>query len=262
MSRYPKKTLYYESRSQDFFKKAQKEKGAQKPFDYANNRLGFRLLSFILHRIVAPPFAHFYAKVFLREKIIGRAILKAAKREGRGFILVGNHTQPIGDAFGSNLVAFPTRAHVVVHPDNLSLPVIGRLTPYLGAIPTPGTLREARQFSEAVAEKLSRGRAVVIFPEAHVWPFYTGLRPFKSGALDPAVRAGVPAFCFSRVYKKSRLFGFKCCVFIDGPFYPCKSLSRRDAEAKLSRELFAAMEARVRESDVQVYDYKERTCEL
>ena len=180
------------------------------------------------------------------------------KQKGQGFVLVGNHTQPVGDAFSSNMVAFPTRTHVVVHPDNLRLPVVGRLTPYLGAIPIPNGIREARAFSEELSELLLSGRAVAIFPEAHVWPFFTGLRTFKKGALDIAVRANVPAYTFTRVYRKSRVFGFKCIVYIDGPFYPSQELSRGEAEAALSDGLFAVMAERTKESDVQVVEYKER----
>ncbi len=49
----------------------------------------------------------------------------------------------------------------------------------LGALPVPDSISEYKKFSKAYKKRISDGHPVVIYPEAHVWPYYTGIRPFE-----------------------------------------------------------------------------------
>ena len=172
-----------------------------------------------------------------------------------GVLLVCNHSERVGDAFTPSVVAFPVRTHVVVHPDNLALPVLGRLTSMLGAIPVPHDLPSARCFSRSVADKLARGHAVAVYPEAHLWEKYTGIRPFADSALDPAVRCGAPVFTCTRVYLRRPVVGYVTRLYIDGPFYPDPSLPRSAACRELSERVRTRMKERVGESNIEVIKY-------
>ena len=172
-----------------------------------------------------------------------------------GVLLVCNHSERVGDAFTPSVVAFPVRTHVVVHPDNLALPVLGRLTSMLGAIPVPHDLPSARCFSRSVADKLARGHAVAVYPEAHLWEKYTGIRPFADSALDPAVRCGAPVFTCPRVYLRRPVVGYVTRLYIDGPFYPDPSLPRSAACRELSERVRTRMQERASESNVEVIKY-------
>lgn len=288
MPRYPKRVRYYREYTDDFIGSGESRTLS---FDYCSDRrFGFRLGSFVLYRLIATPIAFLHSSLVLRQRVKGRDKLRAFRREVKrmkreaqkgecasasvsknasdgagvsteksaptpGVLLVCNHSERVGDAFTPSVAAFPVRTHVVVHPDNLALPVLGRLTAMLGAIPVPHDLPSARDFSRSVCDKLERGHAVAVYPEAHLWEKYTGIRPFADSALDPAVRCGAPVFACTRVYLRRPIVGYVTRLYIDGPFYPDASLSRSAACRELSARVRERMQERVKESNVEVIKY-------
>lgn len=250
--RYPKRTLYYNSFEGEFVDPVSAEKRIDKSYKYIRKNPLWRAAAFVAYRLIATPAAFVYTKLFLRQKTVGRSKL----RGHRSFMLYCSHNEPVGDAFTPAMISFPRKAYVVVSPANVLLPVIGRVNPMLGALPTPSDLRAARNFQLAIDELL-RGRcAVTVYPEAHVWPKCSFVRPFATGAFDPAVRSGAAVFCATRVYKRSRFFGYKCRVYIDGPFYPNTDLSRSAAAADLCDAVRRTMSERMRdEGEVEIIRY-------
>ncbi len=67
-----------------------------------------------------------------------------------GFYLYGNHTHFLADALIPTLVNHPRETAVIVHPNNVSMPVLGRITPYLGALPLPDDRGAMKHFLEAL----------------------------------------------------------------------------------------------------------------
>lgn len=268
--RYPKGVRYYREYTDDFLGSGER---CELKFDYGRDRrAGFRIGSFILYRLIATPIAFIHSALFLRQRVVGRDRLRAYRRSVKrakrgtlpagdscigaaGILLVCNHCERVGDAFTPSVAAFPRRTHVVVHPDNLSLPVLGQLTAMLGAIPVPNDLRSARDFSRSLSDKLARGHAVAIYPEAHLWEKYTAIRPFADSALDPAVRCGAPVFACTRVYLRRPVVGYVTRLYIDGPFYPNQNLSRSAACRDLAARVHAKMQERAEESNVEVIKY-------
>ena len=220
-------------------------------YDYMKPR--GRLARFIAYRLFALPAAFFYSKLVFRQKIVGKEKLKACKT---GFFLYGNHTQPTGDALMQALLTCPKTNYVIVHPNNLVVPVIGRFTPALGALPLPGDLAAYRNFRKAIERRVKEGHPLVVYPEAHIWPYYTGVRPFTDVSFSYPVELDVPAYCFTNTYRERR-FGKKprIVTYIDGPFLPDKTADRRAARKKLRDEVYAAMCARAQNSTVKVIEY-------
>ncbi|MBQ7363357.1 MAG: 1-acyl-sn-glycerol-3-phosphate acyltransferase [Clostridia bacterium] len=248
--RYPKATVEFSEFTEDFESKADGiELG--RSYKYLDAGRLHRFISFLAHNVIAPPIAYFYSRLILRDKLIGKKKLEGHK----SLIMYCNHTEPVGDALAPHTFVFPKRAYTVVHPDNLALPVLGKLIPYLGAIPTPTDLTTSRRFSKCLEQCFSDGAAVVIFPEAHVWKKYTGIRPMDDGAFSFPGKYGVPAFAVTRVYRRARLVGTRCHIYIDGPFFEDLSLPRGEARMKLKEEIIEQMKERAALSNVEIIRY-------
>ena len=245
--------FYYESEKDDFFSQDKPLPKIDESYKYKKGFFG-RLYEFFLHRIVAPPIAFIYIKLFIKEKYHGKKKLKAYRK--RGYFLYINHTQPIADAVSPNIMIFPKKLYIIVNKENLALPGIGKATRYLGAIPLPDNIKAAKNFSDAISAALKRGCAVAVYPEAHVWPFYTGIREFGPETIEPAVKNNAPVFTATRVYK-SRGENKKPRheIYIDGPFFPDAELSKKEAREKLRTEILSAMKERAALSDVDWIRY-------
>lgn len=219
-----------------------------------------RICRTLLYRLVAYPAAFLYSKLVFHRKIVGKDKLKPFK--GTGYFLYGNHTQPTGDALMQACVASPDSTYVIVHPNNLAIPVIGRFTPALGALPLPGDMASYRAFKKAIAQRVEEGHPIVIYPEAHIWPYYTKIRPFPDTSFSYPAEQGRPAFCFVNTYQK-RLFGKRprIVTYVEGPFYPDPALPPRSARADLRDRVFAAMTELSHRSTVERIKYVKKGSE-
>ena len=117
-----------------------------------------RIARFFWYRVVATPIAFCYLKLKFRHKIVGKKAFKQAKK--KGFFIYGNHTQIIGDALIPTFVRFPHDAYVIVHPNNVSMPYLGRVTPYMGALPLPDDKEAARNFVAIIEKRLTQKKAI------------------------------------------------------------------------------------------------------
>lgn len=224
---------------------------------YVHTSFFKKLTHFFWYRIVATPLAWFYLKIKFHHRIQNKKILKAYKKSG--FFLFGNHTQAIGDALIPTMVSFPKDAYVVVHANNVSMPVLGRVTPSMGALPLPDTLKATRHFIQAMETRLSQHCPIVIYPEAHIWPYYTGIRPFSDKSFHYPVKYGLPSFSFTNTYQKRR-FGKKpkIVTYVDGPFFPDTALPVNERRNKLRNQVYEAMCQRSKRSTVTVIEYRPR----
>ena len=129
-----KQVIYYHDELTDEFSTAQiKARKIDENYCYDNNTLAGKAAHVFWYRILARPLAWVYLKVAYRHKIVNKQALK--KEKGHGFFLYGNHTHPVADAFMPSMVSYPMDTYVIVHPNNVSMPVLGWVTPSLGAIP-------------------------------------------------------------------------------------------------------------------------------
>lgn len=178
----------------------------------------------------------------------------------KGFFVYGNHTQEFGDPMIAIALGFrPVRRKVsaVCSPSNLGVPVVGHLLPYLGAIPIASGLNGLRKTEEAIHWCCDRARPVVVFPEAHVWPWYTGIRPYSSVSFHYPVKERLPVFAMTVTYHKRR-FGRRprTIIYIDGPWLPDQTLSERAQKDQLRRIVREAMEKRAAGSDYALVEYR------
>ncbi len=247
-----KKTYEYNSFSDDFFDDGKEHKLPcgyvwikKDPISKIKSALSYGL---------ALIFANIYCRLFLHIKIKGGDVLKNGQG---GFFLYANHTQPVGDVFTPALVTFPKRIYTVVSPSNFDIPIIGKLIFSLGALPVPDSLKNMRKFREAVKTRINEGHPVIIYPEAHVWPYYTGIRPFSESAFMFPEDSLVPAYVMTSTYKKRRGSGRpKTVIYIKGPFYG-KGDTPKERALYLRDKVYDVMCEDSRRSDYEYIKYKQ-----
>ena len=246
---------YYKSFNEDFDGGDMRERVIDGSYRYERKNVFYRLWSWFLYRCVAAPCAFLYTKLKFRERYIGKDKLKPYRKVG--YFIFGNHTQPVADAFTPNMLGYPKRCHVVISSKNFSLPVLGPVLPELGGIPTPTERSAIRPFARAIKDVIAKGRTVAIYPEAHLWPYCSFIRPFPDVSFDYPVRFNAPSFSFTRVYKRRGKRGVRCEIYIDGPFFPDEGISPREARAGLRDKVYSAMQKRAELNEVEVVSYKE-----
>lgn len=216
----------------------------------------FRLWSAVSFRLVRF-FGGIYCRFAFHASIKNRAVLKPYRKTG--FYLYGNHTQPFGDVVLPALAVWPKRIYTIGSPANLGIPGLGKLLPAVGILPTPENFGQTKRFWAAVRQRAAEGCCVVTFPEAHVWPYYTEIRPFPEGSFRFPVEANLPAFCLTTTYQ-SRGEGKKpkLTAYLDGPFFPDPEKCGKDARRDLRDRVHARMVSRSALSDTAYIRYEIR----
>lgn len=211
-----------------------KKKEIDDNYKYIHKNIFYRIYSWITYRIFATPIVWIWFKLFRRTKYVNKKILKTVKG---GYFVYSNHVEQQSDAFSPALICFPQKPHVVVNSDNVSMPIVGRLTRMWGALPLPDTVTATKNFTKAMEQIVSKGNPIVIYPEAHLWPYYTKIRPFSDKSFRYPVIMNKPIFTFTTTFvKRKEGKKPKIVIYVDGPFYPDNNLSRVESQ-KVLRDL-------------------------
>ncbi len=231
------------------------------PDDYRyRHGLWWHMVSAVIYALFIP-ISWIYCRAVLRVHFRGlRTIRKCCHTSG--CFVYANHTQPVGDAFALICLGLGRRIHAVVSPANLGIPFLGRLIPFLGALPTPSAPSGIQRFTEAIYHGIAHRRPIFIYPEAHVWPYYTAIRPFPDTSMRYPVQCGVPVYVMTTTYKQPRRgVRPRITIYIDGPYMPDTTLSPREARRQLHATVMQAMQSRAAGSDYQYAEYQCRKTE-
>ena len=246
-----RKTIYYEDEHNDEFSSAVI---TPKKIDGGYRYIRNRFLSAFLYNVIARPLAYLYVKLRYRQKSVGREKLKDFEKTG--LYVYGNHTQAGGDPLIPNVFLFPKRVYFIVHPNNVSMPVFGKVMPYLGAIPLPDDLKAYKNFLSAVSQREKEGAAIIIYPEAHIWPYYTRIRDFPDTSFSYPCKTGAPVFCFTNTYQKRRFSkNPRMVTYVDGPFFADESLSSKEQRKLLRDAVYEKMCERSASNTVELIQY-------
>ncbi|MCQ2523406.1 MAG: 1-acyl-sn-glycerol-3-phosphate acyltransferase [Lachnospiraceae bacterium] len=235
--KYPE-VIYFENELEDEF-----SKGGINPIkideNYRYEGGKFRSVSrAVFYHVLAKIIAGLYLPLGWGHKVYGREKMRGYK----SFFLYGNHTNPVADALIPTMLNPGKSTYVIVHPDNVSMPVLGKITPSLGAIPLPDDRKAYKNFLLYIDKLVEKKRVIMIYPEAHIWPFYTHIRPFKHDSFHYPVKYNTPVFCFTNTYQKRKFLKKpKIVTYVSGPFFPDESLSKPDRTKKLRDEVYDAM---------------------
>lgn len=247
-------TRLYRSFTDDFVESKNQSYRLPENYAWTHENLPYRIFSKCLY-LLAVLFAFLYCRFGLHVKIENRPVLKQYTKSG--CFVYGNHTQPVGDAFIPIRIFAPRHCYVGVSPANLGIPVLGPLLPMLGALPLPHTIGGIKKFRDAVRIRSTGQDCVVFYPEAHVWPWYTGIRPFPAASFGFPVECRAPSFCMTTTYQKRKRGGKPgITVYLDGPFYPDGSLPRKEQKEKLRDRIYGCMVRRSQNSTYQYINYE------
>ena len=259
-----RKTVQYTNEiSDDFAGTNIQTKTVGDSFRYCGQTPLWHAVGAILYRLVATPVAWTVCHVCFRVRVENRKALRALR--GKGYFLYANHTQALHDAFEPSLVSFPKKCHIITSADAVSIPFLRNLVLMFGALPLPGTIRACRNFRAALDNAILQKRAVMIYPEAHIWPYYTGVRNFPDDSFAYPVRLNAPVVAMAVKYRERRIFRNRhpfITVVLSDPIYPDKSLSPAEARKELRNTVYHFLQKTLCVPDNAEYIHYEKVDEL
>ena len=244
-----KKVQYYSSFSEDIISSENQSATVPDGYEWIRTGLKAKISSALIYG-TAVVLGCFWCKAALHISYKNRQAVNSATD---GCFIFSNHTQPFGDVVLPAFLSLKKRVYTIVSPANLGIPVIGRSLPALGALPIPSGLNGMKSFLSAVGKRASGKNCVVIYPEAHVWQYYTKIRPFQDTSFRFPCDLAKPAFA-KTVTNQTRRFGSRpmTTIYLDGPFNPDNSLNPKQRRAELCSRVKAAM---VQKSKLSTYEY-------
>ena len=248
------KTIYYSDELNDYFASLGiKKKPLGDDFEYIHKNILWNTCSFVIYRMIAQPLVFVFVKVAHRQRFKNRKVLKTARKTGA--FIYANHTNMLLDAFVPNIVKLRKRGYILVGPDTTSIPGLKNIVEMVGAIPLGQTLSENKEMLECINHRIAKNKGfITIYPEAHIWPYYTGIRDFKAGSFSYPCYTDTPVFAMTNCYQK-KLIGKhpKVVTFVDGPFYPDKNLPMKERKEKLRKQCYDTMVKRAKENSTYSY---------
>ena len=251
-----KKIYYYKDELNDEFSGAKiTPRVIDENYKYIHKNPLWDFSSFLLQNIFSMPIKILYGKLKFRIKYIGKEKLKPYKKEG--YFVYVNHTQVFADVFIPSLPMYPKRNHFIVNPENVSMKFLGNSIQLLGAIPIPNNKNGMKNFINAIETHINKGHPITIYPEAHIWPYYTKIRPFKAVSFKYPVQLKTPVYCMTNTYQSygKRHDKIKIVTYIDGPFYPNMKLSPKEQQQELRDKVYNQMVERSKNSNIEHIKY-------
>lgn len=252
------KIIYYDDELNDEFSEAKIEpRKIDENYKYEHKNIIWNITAWLIQNILSVPIKVLYAKIKFSIKYIGKEKVKPYKKQG--YFVYGNHTQSFADTFITTNAIFPKRNYFIVNPENVSMKILGNSIQMLGAIPIPTEKNGMKNFLSSINKKIEKGYSITIFPEAHIWPYYTKIRPFKSTSFRYPVEMNVPTFCITNTYHKKGKNKVKIVTYIDGPFFPDDNLtSIKEKKENLRNKVYEKMAERSQLSDYEHIKYIKR----
>lgn len=265
------KIIYYKDELNDDFSGSNiKPRVIDENYKYFHKNPFWFILAFF-YNIIMFPIKVIYPKVKFRIKYVGKEKLKEYK--SKGYFVYVNHTQVFCDTFIPSNPIWPKRNYFIVNPENVSMPIFGNSIQMLGAIPIPNNKKGMKNFLDKIKDVIKKKHSITIYPEAHIWPYYTKIRPFKAVSFKYPIELDVPVFCMTNTYikrktdkedkenkkiqkdkvKKSNRVNI--VTYIDGPFFPNKNLSKQEQKQDLRDRVYNKMVERSQNSNIEVIRY-------
>ncbi len=257
MENNEKKVIFYKDELNDEFSTAKiTPRVIDENYKYKHSKI-WNISSYVVQNVLSMPIKYLYAKIKFRIKFIGKEKLKDYKKEG--YFIYGNHTQAFADTFIPSLACFPKRNFLIVNPENVSMKGLSHIVEMLGAIPIPNRMNGMKNFLEIIEERSKKENcSITIYPEAHIWPYYTKIRKFKSVSFKYPVKYNKPVFSLTNTYKSYGKNNNKVKIetYIDGPFFPKEDLTLKENQEYLCELVYNKMTDRSKESNIEVIKYE------
>lgn len=170
-------------------------------YNYESKNIFFKLFSWFFYSL-AWLLLPIWAAFWMRPIVKGRKYLRQVRKQG--VIMVANHIHKLDAPIICACANRSRKIRFVMLKENLDIPVTGQFLRALGGIPLGSTMGGMKNFSRYVHSLLERKKAVLIYPEAALWPYYTKLRPFLNGAFVFATKSKVPVLPMVYTFKVNK----------------------------------------------------------
>ncbi len=230
------KIIYYNDLKNDDFSGTHiKTTPLKDNYKYIHKNPFWIITAGFVYFIFAKPIIFFITKFICHQTFANKKVIKETKKTGG--IVYGNHTTMLADAFVPNLLFRWKRNYIISSPETMSIKGIKWLLQMLGVLPLTDNLTLKKKFLRSLKYFLEKNKIITLYPEAHIWPYYTKIRDFDETSFKYAALFNKPVFALTNCYQK-RKFGKKprIVTYIDGPFYPKSELNTKE-NAKYLREL-------------------------
>jgi len=223
-------------------------------YKYGEESFWWNVKRFFWYRMVTIPLSWCFLQHKYHHKIANPEVIKPMKH--KAYFMYGNHTNQMGDPFIPGYVCNRDYLYAIVHPNNVSIPFIGPRMRYIGAMPLPGDLAATKNFMNYMKMRVEGNYPIVIYPEAHIWPFYTKIRPFVEMSFRYPIQYKLPTYCFTNTYQKRRFSkNPRIVTYIDGPFWPDETLPLKEQKMDLRNKVYNAMVERSKNNNVELVKY-------
>ena len=255
---YGKKIYYSDELNDDFSDVPVKTIKITDNYEYLPKTIFGKIFSFLLTYLIAIPYLFLEAKFKHRVKVEGRENVKSLKG---GYVLYGNHSLAIDAWTPQVLISRPHKTYIISHPDAVSIPFVRHLTKSLGALPLPETVKGSIKFLKTIEHVLKKSNVIAVFPEGHIWPHYTKIRPFGVTSFQYASRFKVPAVPFACTYRaptgwRSKYQNPHMTIHIGKPIYCDPALDYKENAKMMHQLTMNFMKSHVEQpNNLALYDY-------
>lgn len=250
-----RKVIYYTDELKDEFSTAKIiPRKIDENYRYVHN-LFWNVCSYLLQNVLSMPIKVLYSKIKFRIQYIGKEKLKPYKKVG--YFIYANHTQAFADTFIPSVGNYPKRNFFIVNPENISMKGLKTFVEMLGAIPVPGNKIAMKHFLETIEMRIKQNSSITIYPEAHIWPYYTKIRPFYDVSFKYPIQLETPTFCMTNTYQSygKNKDKIKIVTYIDGPFFADGSFNPKQQQKDLRDKVYHCMVERSKNSNVEYIKY-------
>lgn len=244
------RVIYYSDTTDDFAGTNIRAQTVDATFPFIHKNILWKAAAFLLYYVIAVPLVALFIKISNKTRFVNR---KAVRKIRGGFFLYGNHTH-WSDAFMPHVIVAPKRAYIIASPDAVSVKGIKNIVLMLGTIPLPTEANGLRPFYKAVRQRSKEGSCIGLYPEAHIWPYYTGIRPFSTAAFTYPAEFGVPVVAMATIYRERKGMGKPGhTVILSDPIYAEPGMSVRETQRFFHARVTKFMEDTVNRPDNYTY---------
>ena len=230
------KTIYWKDELNDDFD----EVGLKRPPVPKNYRYlrRFHVLGWIAYYLLAKPILGTYC-FFHGIKVKGKENLKELRKTG--YFIYGNHVA-ITDAFKYAAYCVPLkRVNILGYSDTLSMKGVAAIAKAVGYLPIPDDFENLKKMEKAIETLINKKEIILIFPEAHIWPYYTKIRNFKDVSFTYPAKYNKPVLPAVTIWRGKEGKKPKQTVIFCKPIYPNPELTPHENKKFLHDQCYLAM---------------------
>ena len=115
--------------------------------------------------------------------------------------------------------------NIIGYSDILSVKGVGGLVKSLGYLPIPDDIDNLKKLKEAIFKLVNKKEIILIYPEAHIWPYYTKIRNFKDVSFIYPAESNKPILPAVTIWRGKEGKKPKQTIVFCKPIYPDPSLT-------------------------------------